>query len=489
MEIYTKVFMCEIIGRSKEIEELKMLYNSNKSEFIAVYGRRRVGKTYLIDEVFRNKITFRHAGLSPVDKENNKNNLKQQLKHFYYSLQLHGMKKSHCPTSWLEAFFMLEQLLESLNTHKKQVVFLDELPWLDTPRSGFITAFEGFWNTWGCHRKNLILIVCGSANSWMLDNLVNNHGGLYGRTTYEVKLSPFTLAECEKFYKSRKIKISRYDIVQSNMILGGIPYYLGYMKPGLSLAQNINQLFFSDKAQLHDEYNRLFSSIFVNPEEMKHIVEFLGTRRAGYTRQEILETLKLEGSGNFSKMLNALIASDFIQQYVPFGKGKHQLHYKLTDPFCLFYIKHVQGKKDLEPNFWLQNIDNQSIISWRGFAFEEVCLRHILQIKKALNILAVSSNQSAWSLRGDDEQEGSQIDLLIQRKDNIVNLCEMKFYNEEFANTKSYHAKIQQRKNLLETKVPKRCAIQSVLVTTFGLQYNEYSGDFDSVITLDDLFN
>lgn len=489
MEIYTKVFMCEIIGRSKEIEELKMLYNSNKSEFIAVYGRRRVGKTYLIDEVFRNKITFRHAGLSPVDKENNKNNLKQQLKHFYYSLQLHGMKKSHCPTSWLEAFFMLEQLLESLNTHKKQVVFLDELPWLDTPRSGFITAFEGFWNTWGCHRKNLILIVCGSANSWMLDNLVNNHGGLYGRTTYEVKLSPFTLAECEKFYKSRKIKISRYDIVQSNMILGGIPYYLGYMKPGLSLAQNINQLFFSDKAQLHDEYNRLFSSIFVNPEEMKHIVEFLGTRRAGYTRQEILKNIKLEGSGNFSKMLNALIASDFIQQYVPFGKGKHQLHYKLTDPFCLFYIKHVQGKKDLEPNFWLQNIDSQSVISWRGFAFEEVCLRHILQIKKALNILAVSSNQSAWSLHGDDEQEGSQIDLLIQRKDNIVNLCEMKFYNEEFANTKSYHAKIQQRKNLLETKVPKRCAIQSVLVTTFGLQYNEYSGDFDSVITLDDLFN
>lgn len=489
MEIYTKVFMCEIIGRSKEIEELKMLYNSNKSEFIAVYGRRRVGKTYLIDEVFRNKITFRHAGLSPVDKENNKNNLKQQLKHFYYSLQLHGMKKSHCPTSWLEAFFMLEQLLESLNTHKKQVVFLDELPWLDTPRSGFITAFEGFWNTWGCHRKNLILIVCGSANSWMLDNLVNNHGGLYGRTTYEVKLSPFTLAECEKFYKSRKIKISRYDIVQSNMILGGIPYYLGYMKPGLSLAQNINQLFFSDKAQLHDEYNRLFSSIFVNPEEMKHIVEFLGTRRAGYTRQEILETLKLEGSGNFSKMLNALIASDFIQQYVPFGKGKHQLHYKLTDPFCLFYIKHVQGKKDLEPNFWLQNIDSQSVISWRGFAFEEVCLRHILQIKKALNVLAVSSNQTAWSLRGDDEQDGSQIDLLIQRKDNIVNLCEMKFYNEEFANTKSYHTKIQQRKNLLETKVPKRCAIQSVLVTTFGLQYNEYSGDFDSVITLDDLFN
>jgi len=481
--------MCEIVGRDKEKEELKMLYNSKKAEFVAVYGRRRVGKTYLIDEVFRDKITFRHAGLSPIDKENNKNNLKQQLKHFYYSLQLHGMKKSHCPTSWLEAFFMLEQLLESRSGHKKQVIFLDELPWLDTPRSGFMTAFEGFWNTWACHRKNMLLVVCGSANSWMLDNLVNNHGGLYGRTTYEVKLKPFTLAECEKFYKSRNVKISRYDIVQSNMILGGIPYYLGYMKPGLSLAQNINQLFFSEKAQLHDEYNRLFSSIFVNPEEMKRIVEFLGTRRAGYTRQEILNNLQLEGSGNFSKMLNALIASDFIQQYIPFGKGKHQIHYKLVDPFCLFYMKYVQGKKDLEQNFWLHNIENQSIISWRGYAFEEVCLRHISQIKKALNILAVSSNQSAWSLRGDDDHEGSQIDLLIQRKDNIVNLCEMKFYSEEYVCTKSYHAKIQQRKNLLGPKIPKRCAIQSVLVTTFGLQYNEYSGAFDSVVTLNDLFD
>lgn len=203
--------MGNLIGRKKEIEELSELYISNKAEFVAIYGRRRIGKTFLVDEALKGKITFRHAGLSPVDEANEKNCLKNQLRHFYLSLQLQGMKRSKCPTTWMEAFFMLSQVLESKDNGTRQVIFLDELPWMDTPRSGFITAFEGFWNTWACHRDNIMLACCGSANSWMLNNLVNNHGGLYGRTTYEIKLSPFTLNECEQFYQAQDIKLSRYD--------------------------------------------------------------------------------------------------------------------------------------------------------------------------------------------------------------------------------------------------------------------------------------
>lgn len=270
--------MGNLIGRKKEIEELSELYNSNKAEFVAIYGRRRIGKTFLVDEALKGKITFRHAGLSPVDEANEKNSLKNQLRHFYLSLQLQGMKRSKCPTTWMEAFFMLSHFLESKDNGTRQVIFLDELPWMDTPRSGFITAFEGFWNTWACHRDNIMLVCCGSANSWMLNNLVNNHGGLYGRTTYEIKLSPFTLNECEQFYQAQDIKLSRYDIAQSYMILGGIPYYLGYMKKGLSLAQNIDLLFFDGNAKLSQEYSRLFASVFSNPEEMKRIVNFLGTK-------------------------------------------------------------------------------------------------------------------------------------------------------------------------------------------------------------------
>lgn len=200
----------------------------------------------MVDEALKGRITFRHAGLSPVDTDK-KGMLKQQLEHFYYSLQIQGMKQRKKPTSWLEAFFMLEQFLEQVDDGSRQVIFLDELPWLDTPRSGFMTAFEGFWNTWGCHRDNLMVVVCGSANSWILDNLINNHGGLYNRVTYEIKLSPFTLRESEEFYQNYNIRLSRYDIVQSYMILGGVPFYMGYFQSGKSLAQNIDNLFFPNR--------------------------------------------------------------------------------------------------------------------------------------------------------------------------------------------------------------------------------------------------
>lgn len=480
--------MSNLIGREKEVKELTELYNSGKAEFVAIYGRRRVGKTFLVDEAFKGKITFRHAGLSPIDENNQKNNLKDQLKHFYYSLQLQGMRKSKCPTTWMEAFYLLAKFLESKKTDKRQVIFLDELPWLDTPRSGFITAFEGFWNTWACHHDNLMLICCGSANSWMLNNLVNNHGGLYGRTTYEIKLSPFTLQECESFYHKKGIKMSRYDITQSYMILGGIPYYLGYIKKGLSLAQNIDELFFAKTAKLKDEYSRLFASVFSNPEEMIRIVNFLGTRHAGFSRSEISEKLTISSSGALSKMLSALIASDFIECYIPFGKKKSEVQYRLTDLFCLFYQKFVLDKPTIDENFWANHVTSAQINSWRGFAFEGVCFRHIRQIKQALGILGVSSQQSAWSLRGNDNKEGTQIDMLIDRKDNVVNMCEMKFYKEDFNVSKSYHDILMHRQNILCEHLPKRKVIHSTLITTYGLEYNEYSGDFQQVVTLEDLF-
>ena len=481
--------MSYIIGREKEIRELHDLYNSGNAEFVAIYGRRRVGKTFLVDEALKGKITFRHAGLSPVDEQNRKNNLKAQLTHFFFSLQMQGMKGGKCPSSWMEAFYMLEQLLEKKSKdNKRQVVFIDELPWLDTPRSGFMTAFEGFWNTWGCHRDNLMLVVCGSASSWMLDNLINNHGGLYGRTTYEIKLHPFTLTECEEYFRGKGIRLSRYDIVQSYMIVGGIPYYLGYMKKGLSLAQNIDQLFFADGAKLHDEYDRLFASVFSNPEQMKRIVQLLAGRRLGFTRKDILSKTGLDDCGSSTRMLKALEMSDFIRPYVPFGKSLREVYYKLIDPFCLFYLKFVHTRKEMDPEFWMHNVTSASINSWRGFAFEEICFNHVDKIKKALNILGVSSRQSGWAVIGDDDTEGGQIDLLIERKDNVVNMCEMKFYSELITISKAYHAKLVHRQNLLMKNLSRKTVVLPVLVTTEGLAYNEYSGIFQNVVIIDDLF-
>ncbi len=479
-----------MVGRKHELEELNKLYNSKKAELVAIYGRRRIGKTYLVDMAFENKITFRHAGLSPVEAKGKKGSLlKEQLQHFYFSLQLQGLPKSHRPESWLEAFFMLEQLLQSKDNGERQVIFLDELPWMDTPQSGFVTAFEGFWNTWACHRPNIMVIVCGSANSWILDKLINNHGGLYNRVTYEIKLSPFTLGECKEYLDSLNVVLSEYDITQSYMILGGVPFYLGYFERGLSLAQTVDKLFFKQNAKLKDEYDRLFESGFTNPQTMKTLVKYLSQKNAGYTRKKICQDLKITDSGHLSKNLKALIASDFVIEYVPFGMGKRDVHYRLIDPFCKFCLKFVNGKTSMDEEFWQQNITSPSINSWRGFAFENVCFNHIGKIKDALGISGVITSQSAWSKRAEeDNNDGAQIDMIITRNDNVINMCEMKFYSGDFTVDKSYHTTLINRQKLLSTLIPRKSVIHGTLITTYGVTYNEYSGDFVKVITLKELF-
>ena len=473
-----------MIGRKKEIHILEELYSGNKAEFVAIYGRRRIGKTYLVDEIFRDRITFRHAGLSPVEMNNSaKSPLKSQLEAFYYSLILAGMKKSKCPKDWLEAFFMLESYLQSIDRGERMLIFLDELPWMDTSKSGFITAFESFWNSWACN-KNIMLIVCGSANSWIMNELINNHGGLYGRVTHEIKLEPFSLKECEECLKDKHIEYSRYDIVQTYMIFGGIPYYLNYLNRNLSLAANVDELFFGKNALLKIEYDRLFASVFKNAEMAKKIVELLSTKNIGYTRKEISEKIKVSNSGEFGKLLNSLIVSDFVVSYVPFGEGKRNEKYKLVDPFCLFYLKFVKNSETINESFWSNNVNSQSIVSWRGFAFENVCFNHIKQIKEGLGISGVVSKQSAWI----DQEDGVQIDLIIERKDNIVNMCEIKFYSDVFKVDKNYDMLLRKRVSVLSNHLLKKCAIHNTLITTYGIKDNEYKWSFNSVITMDDLF-
>ena len=483
-----------IIGRKKEIERLNEIYASGSSELIALYGRRRVGKTYLVDEVFSDRITFRHAGLSPIDKRYSvssarKSRMKDQLKHFYRSLIQQGMKNARIPESWLDAFYMLEDFLQEIDDGMtRQLIFFDEIQWLDTPRSGFMTGFEAFWNGWACHRHNVMVIVCGSSSSWILDKMINNHGGLYDRVTYQIKLMPFSLRECEEFFAAKNVVMSRYDITQAYMAVGGIPYYLKYFDRKMSLSQNIDALFFAESAPLRDEYDRLFSSLFVNPDVMKSIVEALSTKSVGLTRQELLKKTGIANSGEFSKQLKALIAGTFIVKYYSFGNSKREEYYKLTDPFCLFYLRFVKTSDRKSKSGWSGIADSGSVNAWRGYAFENVCFNHIKQLKAAIGISGVSTNETLWSKRGNEGEAGTQIDLIIERKDNVVNMCEIKFTNDEFAIDKNYHFTLVRRKNLLTEIIPKRAIVHNTLITTYGLKQNEYFNDFIQVLTLDDLY-
>lgn len=472
-----------MIGRKKETQELERLYNSKQAELVAVYGRRRVGKTYLVNQLFSDKFLFKHAGLAPDDNENSIKEMNRQLNQFYLNLLSYGLKERNEPKNWFEAFFLLRKLIEERDDGSRIVIFIDELPWMDSKGSDFIKAFEGFWNSFGCAKDNLMMIICGSATSWMENNLINNHGGLYGRVTYEIKLAPFTLFECEEFFKNKNVSLSRYEITLAYMVFGGIPYYLNYIESQYSLSQNIDNLFFKKTAKLKLEFDRLFRSIFVYSEKAKDIVKLLYTNRLGYTRKEISSKTKISEGGTLTNYLNGLIASNFIIKYVPFGRSKKEAYYKLVDPFCLFYLSFCQSEVENE-NFFSQNISNYKLSIWSGFSFENVCFNHIDQIKFALGISGVNSSSSAYYSKEDE----MQIDMILSRKDNVINICEMKFYSDAFKLDKDNYLKINRRMNSIAGKVSKKASIRNVLITTYGLYKNEYSSVFANVINLDDLF-
>ena len=480
--------MSVIIGRKQEQEELERLYRSDRPEFVAIYGRRRVGKTFLIKQVLKDRITFQHTGVSPVDQTGVKNRMRMQLESFYYSLLNHGLEGFNIPKSWMEAFYQLEQLLVRLDDGKRQVVFIDELPWMDTPRSGFLPAFENFWNSWCAGRDNIMLVVCGSATSWILGNLSRNKGGLYGRLTDEIKLLPFTLKECEEYFANEGIEMSRYDIVQSHMVFGGIPYYLSYFQKGMSFEWNTDRILFGRNPRLKDEFNRLFNAIFGNPEDCKKIVRLLATRHTGFSREEIAKATGLPLGGGLSGTLAALSESDFIIRYVPYGRPGNMEYYKLTDNFCLFWLKYVEPNIS-DISFMTDNATSDIMRSWQGVAFEEACWQHIPQIKRALGIGGVKSSLSAWSVRGDDEKEGAQIDLLIIRADNVVNLCEMKFTGGEYSISKEEESKLRNRIDALKKTLNARQTVHLTMITTYGVAYGKHSGIVQKQIVMDDLFD
>lgn len=358
---------------------------------------------------------------------------------------------------------------------------------MDTPRSGFLPAFESFWNGWCSGRDNIMLLVCGSATSWILSNLSRSRGGLYGRLTAEIKLMPFTLKECEEYFANAGIELSRYDIVQSYMVFGGIPYYLSYFEKGLSFERNTDKILFGRNPRLKDEFNRLFNAIFGNAEDCKKIVRHLATRHIGFTREEIASATGLPFGGGLSDTLAALAESDFLVRYMPYGKSDGVEMYKLTDNFSLFWLKYVEPNAKHQ-SFMTDNMTSAIMKSWRGVAFEEVCWQHIEQIKRALEIGGVKTSISAWNVSGDDEAAGAQIDMLIVRDDRIINLCEMKFAGDSYSIDNVEEKKLRNRIDVLKETLSAMQTIHLTMITTYGVAHGKHSGIVQKQVTMDDLF-
>ena len=470
-----------IIGRKEEQQILHSAVQSENSEFAAVYGRRRVGKTYLIRETFGYKFTFQHTGLA-------KGNTKEQLFSFAISLRDAGYDDCPIPKSWLEAFSLLSAYLKN-STDEKKIVFLDELPWMDTPRSNFISAFEHFWNGWASARKDIVLIICGSATSWIINKVINDHGGLHNRVTKQIALQPFTLKECEMFAKSKGLEMSRYQLAECYMVFGGIPYYWSLLEKGLSLAQNIDKIIFAKNGKLSNEFNQLYASLFKSPEQYIDIVTALGKKKAGMTREEIIAATDKYSNGALSKVLDELEYCGFIRKYNGFDKKSKQAIYQLIDNYTLFYFKFIQQNENNDEHFWSASIDSAMHRAWSGLAFERLCMAHTQQIKTALGIAGVLSNVYSWRKEADETSDGAQIDLLIDRKDQVINLCEMKYSLSEYIIDAEYEQKLRNKKSAFIDATNTRKAVHLTMVTTFGIKTNVHSGIVQNEITLEDLFS
>ena len=470
-----------LIARDKERKLLKSALEADESQFIAVYGRRRVGKTYLVREALAGNFAFQHTGYANTGT-------KGQLFAFAASLREYGLQDFDSPSNWLEAFELLKDLIRKTNAERK-VVFIDELSWMDSGRSDLMPALEGFWNGWASARKDIVLIVCGSATSWMLSKVVHNKGGLYNRLTAQINLMPFTLAECAEYAASRGIVMNRHQLLECYMVMGGVPYYWSFLRKGLSLSQNIDQAFFAADAPLKDEFRYLFRSLFKRPENYVAIIEALGTRKAGMERAELLEATGMTNSGGFTSKLQELEQCGFIRKYREFGKERKNSVYQLIDNFTLFHYKFLE-KRPTDECYWSNQENTPARNAWTGIAFERVCLQHVGEMKRALGISGVLTDVSSWSCAADPEQgiNGSQIDLLIDRRDQVINLCEMKYSTQEYSITKEVDLNVRHKVNDFRSVTGTKSAIHVTFVTPYGLARNSYAGNVQSEITADDFF-
>ena len=469
----------KMVGRIKEQRKLRELYDSAESEFVVVYGRRRIGKTYLVRETFDGEFAFSHAGLARCG-------MMKQLQQFRSSLKEYG--HVDCPrlTNWIDAFDELKTAVKKSELARK-VVFIDEMPWMDTPKSGFVPALENFWNGWASGRKDVLLVVCGSATSWIIDKVLKNKGGLHDRVTEEIALAPFTLHECEEYATSRGLGYTRRMIVETYMILGGVPYYWRMLRRGMGPAQDFDELFFDSVGRLRREFDELYASLFKRKEPYVTIVTALGSKGAGMSRDELVAASGLADGGRFGRYLEELEECGFIRRFQAIGMKTKGAIYQLVDSYTLFYLNFVAGKGKGENRRWTDRLETPEYYNWAGRAFERVCLLHVRNIKRALEIGGVRTSEYAW--RGvDDCGRKAQIDLLIDRNDGIIDICEMKYTREPYVLTEEEWNRIAHRRKALKDASSTHKALHVVMVTDLPMVRNAWSKEVMGFVSTDDLF-
>lgn len=473
----------QIIGRKSEVLLLKELITSSKAEFVAIYGRRRIGKTYLVKNVYAEHISFEFTGTQNATLKNQLFKFSEKIKTFFGETP-----NSKPPATWYEAFQMLKKGLVQ-RSNQKQVVFLDELPWIATPKSNFLEELAYFWNDWVAYQPQLVIVVCGSAAAWMLQKVVNGKGGLHNRLTQRINLKPFTLAETHQYLKSLGVGWDHYQTLQFYMAVGGVPAYLQGVRPGNTVAQRIDRLFFSSEGMMRTEFDNLYASLFLSHHNHVEVIRALAGKWGGLSRQDIVAHTKIQDGGGLTMLLSELEAASFIMRFPRYKKGAKSMVYRLTDEYSLFYLKYVEGKPLLGKNEWLKQSNQDAYKIWSGYAFENICLKHAEAIKMALGITGIHTETTTYFYKGETTGDGFQIDLLIDRADRAINLCEIKFSGDNYLLTDAYADTLRQRREKFRQLTRTKKQLFNTLITTYPVKHSPASiGQIDQVITMDSLF-
>lgn len=481
-----------IIGRTREQNILRELLKSSKAELLAIYGRRRVGKTFLVRNFFENEscVLFYCSGIKEGRIADQINEFAKQIgKTFYNGASITARK------CWLDAFEDLSKAIEQISKSKKVVLFFDELPWMATPRSKLLQALDYYWNRYWSHDQRLKLIVCGSSASWIIDKIINNKGGLYNRITRTINLEPFSLKEADLFLLTNGLQLNQNQVLDLYMILGGIPHYLGLLRKGLSITQNIDELCFQKDGALVKEFDRLFSSLFDGAEICTNLIRTIAKHRYGIGQAQLIKESGVSDGGGTERKLKELEEAGFVTKFIPFGHQEKGIYYKVIDEFTLFYLRWIEPnlktilKQNQSNSYWLAKSKSPHWKSWSGLAFESICYKHLTQIQKALNI-PDGADIGTWRYTPRKEDyKGTQIDLLFDRNDKAITICEIKFNEQSFSIDKDYAHNLLNKVEIYRKQTRTIKQIFLAMIVSNGLKPSMYSEEIiHNVVTLKDFF-
>ena len=471
---------CKLVGRERECQELHRVMESDRSEFVIVYGRRRVGKTFLVDQYYQGQYDFTFVGGHNLSRQ-------RQLTSFARALKKFSGTKPDKFSDWFDAFDALEEYLESLDANRRKVVFIDEMPWIDTQKSDFVAALENFWNGWAARRSDIVFIASGSATSWMVDNLIENQGGLHARITSSIYVRPFTLHETEAYLLRKHCKWDRYQILQCYMVFGGIPFYLSLINAKESLVQNVDRLFFAQGGIMRNEFDELYNALFSNADLYISVVKGLAAHHDGMSREEISKATGITG-GTLTRVLTNLERCDFVSRNQNFAHKVKDTIYRLVDFYTLFHYKFILPDVSGDEQWWSHHFESRQVSTWQGLTFEIVCLMHTDSIKRALGISGMATEVSSWRKAATDGQNGGQIDLVIKRADRIIHLCEMKFSKSQYRITEAYEQLLRQRLELFQSSTKTKFSLVITFVTTYGIADGLHHSLVHSEVTMEQLF-